>query len=181
MTTPGPSAAPEPADTLRCPACGGANAADAVFCANHSCHKALGDFRYSEEEAKARSNVIEKLADSVNAFVGRPHFITVHVLWFLAWVLVNSGLFMGARVFDAYPFGLLGIVLAIEAILITGFVLIAGQRQSRRAELRAELDYEVNVRSFRKFEEVERRLERLTAALEDRETAGARGARGPAA
>ncbi len=154
----------EPAkSTVVCPACGGPNDSDAVFCANHTCHKALGGIGYSEEVAAERSTLIERIADRINHFVGRPHFITVHVLWFIAWLLVNSGLIMGARVFDAYPFGLLGLVLAIEAILITGFVLIAGQRQGRRAEIRAELEYEVNVRSLRKLERLEERINALSA------------------
>jgi uncharacterized membrane protein len=156
----------EPAKaTAICPACGGTNDAEAVFCANHACHKALGGIGYSEEIAAERSTLIERMADRVNHFVGRPHFITAHLIWFVAWLLVNSGLIMGARVFDAYPFGLLGIVLAIEAILITGFVLIAGQRQGRRAEIRAELEYEVNVRSLRKLERLELRLDALAAEI----------------
>lgn len=65
----------------------------------------------------------------------------------------------------ARPHWLLGIVLAIEAILITGFVLIAGQRPGRRAEIRAELEYQVNVRSLRNLERLELRLDALAAAI----------------
>ena len=158
-----------------CPACGGLNDADAVFCANPHCHKALGEFSYSEEEITARRSLLERVADRVNDFVGRPHFITIHVLWFAAWVLLNSGLIMGARVFDAYPYGLLGIVLAVEAVFITGFLLIAGQRQARRAEIRAEIEYEVNVRAYRKLGELERRFERLLENMERREAASREG------
>ena len=57
------------------------------------------------------------------------------------------------------------ILLAIEAILITGFLLISQGRQGRHAEQRAELDYVVNVRSYRKLLEIESRLERLAARV----------------
>ncbi|MGH8544158.1 MAG: DUF1003 domain-containing protein, partial [Gammaproteobacteria bacterium] len=60
-----------------------------------------------------------------------------------AWVLVNSGLIVAVEVFDVYPFGLLGIILSVEAILITGFLLISQKRQDVHAEKRAELEYEV--------------------------------------
>ena len=152
--------------TRPCPACGGPNPADAVFCAHPGCHKALGEFLYSEEEHAARSSALERLADRVNAFVGTPHFISLHVLWFAAWILLNGGLIMGAQVFDAYPYGLLGIILSIEAILITGFLLISGQRQSRRAEIRAELDYEINVKAYRKLGELEARIDQLARRLD---------------
>ena len=67
--------------------------------------------------------------------------------------------------FDIYPYSLLGILLAIEAILIIGFLLISQARQGRHAELRAKLDYEVNVRSFRKLEQLEATLERIDTRL----------------
>ena len=52
-------------------------------------------------------------------------YIVVHVVWFALWVLVNTGLVMVWPRFGAYPFGLLGLLLAVEAIFITGFVLIS--------------------------------------------------------
>jgi uncharacterized membrane protein len=148
------SATPEQA--IVCPACGGVNPADAVFCGNTKCHKALGGFRYVLEEVEADSSRIERLADHVTDFVGKPHFITIHVVWFLIWAALNSGLIAFIVVFDVYPYGLLGIILGIEASLITSFLLISNNRQNAHAEKRAELDYEVKVRSYRKLLELER-------------------------
>jgi uncharacterized membrane protein len=143
----------------RCPACGGGNPHEAVFCANEACHKALGEFEFVNEVAAARSSRLERMADRVARFTAHPHFVTLHVAWFAAWMALNSGLVVAIAAFDAYPYSLLGILLAIEAILITGFLLISQARQARHAELRAELDYEVNVRSYRKLIEIERRLD----------------------
>ena len=72
--------------------------------------------------------------------------------------------------FDTYPYSLLGILLAVEAILITGFLLISQARQSRYAELRAELDYEVNVRSYRKLQQLETTLGKLANRLDSIES-----------
>ncbi|MGQ0592174.1 MAG: DUF1003 domain-containing protein [Gammaproteobacteria bacterium] len=159
----GVQAAPAP---IICPACRGENPPDAVFCASPECHKALGEFRYVIEELAAQSSLLERLADKVTAFTGRPHFVTIHVLWFLAWVILNSGAIVAGVVFDAYPYSLLGIILAIEAILITSFVLISQNRQNAHQDQRAELDYEVNVKAYRKLGEIQAALGKVTDRLD---------------
>ena len=75
---------------IACPACGGQNPAEAVFCANPVCHKALGGFRYIAEELDARSRPFERLGDRVTAFVGTPSFLVVHAIWFIVWVVLNA-------------------------------------------------------------------------------------------
>jgi uncharacterized membrane protein len=139
-----------------------------VFCASPACHKALGEFKYVLEELAAKARVAEKIADRITEFVGRPQFVAVHVAWFIAWVLLNSGAIALVAVFDAYPYSLLGIALSIEAILITSFLLISNNRQSAHSNKRAELDYEVNVRTYRhilhvtdRLRAIEERLDRL--------------------
>ena len=152
--------------TIVCPQCGGSNGADAVFCRNPDCRKALGAFRYSEEEIRKESRVHERIADRIAAFIGQPYFLVVHALWFLLWVAVNTGIVMISRRFDAYPFGLLGILLSIEAIFITGILLISQNRQSSHAERRSELDYEVNVRTFREIQHLKEILADMRARIE---------------
>src|SRR6185436_21157977 len=135
-------------------------------CGNPICGKALGEFRYVREELLAAARWYEKLADRVTAFVGKPHFLLVHVFWFALWVALNTGLVAVMAHFDEYPFGLLGIILAIEAIFITGFVLISQNRQNAHADKRAELDYEVNVRTYREIHEIDAMLRAIMERLE---------------
>jgi uncharacterized membrane protein len=151
---------------IRCPACGGENEPTAVFCANHDCRKALGEFRYVLEELERDTSRVAKLAERVAELSGRPHFVTLHVLWFALWVLVNSGLMAYFTAFDAYPYGLLGIILSIEGILITLFLLVSNNRQNAHAEKRAALDYEVNVRTWRLVNHLADRLDEITGRLE---------------
>ena len=153
---------------IQCPGCGGANDSNAVFCANAACHKALGGFSYVLEEIERDTSRVAKLAERVAELSGRPHFVTVHLLWFAFWIAANSGLVAIFTTFDAYPYGLLGIILSIEGILITLFLLVSNNRQSVHAEKRAALDYEVNVRTWRlvnhladRLDEVSTRLDRL--------------------
>jgi uncharacterized membrane protein len=148
-----------------CPACGGKNAPDAIFCSNTACHKALGEFKYVLEELQEGVRWHEVLAERVVAFIGTSHFLLVHGLWFLIWVAINTGIFAFVRQFDVYPFGLLGIILAAEAVLIAGFVLISQNRQNAHADKRAELDYEVSVRTHRDIVEVNRQIQSILDEL----------------
>ena len=68
--------------------------------------------------------------------------------------------------FDVYPFGPLGIILSIEAIFITGFLLISQNRQSAHADKRSELDYEVNVRTFREIQHMKSLLADILTRVE---------------
>jgi len=150
---------------ITCPACGGANEATSVFCANPSCRKALGEFSYVLEELARDTSRIARLAQHVAELSGHPQFVTFHIVWFAIWVLVNSGLIAAFSVFDAYPYGLLGIVLSVEGVLITLFLLVSSNRQSVHAEKRAALDYEVNVRTWRLVNHLGDRLDDVLSRL----------------
>jgi uncharacterized membrane protein len=151
-----------------CPACGTANAADAVFCANGACRKALGPFRYAGEELDLRARWHERVAERVVGWVGHSAFFAVHLLWFAVWWVINAGSVRAIHPFDLYPFGLLGILLAGEAILLSGFVLISQNRQQARIGLRMELDYEVSVTTYREVQAVGEALRRLEERMESR-------------
>jgi len=68
-----------------------------------------------------------------------------HGVWFLGWMLVNTGL-VGIRPFDPFPFGLLTLVVSLEAIFLTIFVLMAQSHESAVAELREEVSLQVVLR-----------------------------------
>jgi uncharacterized membrane protein len=85
---------------------------------------------------------------------------------------VNTGALALGAAFDRYPFNLLGILLAVEAIFVTGFVLISQNRQAVHADKRAELDYEVNVRTYREIGEIRDALRALAQQLADLERRG---------
>jgi uncharacterized membrane protein len=158
---------------IACPVCGGSNPPDAVFCGNVDCHKALGEFRYVQEELRAEARWHESLAQRVTDFIAKPQFLAVHAIWFTAWVALNSGVVAALmHHFDTFPFPLLGIILAAEAIFMSCFILITQNRQNVYASKRAELDYVVGVQSYREIRhllELMRlnldRLERMQAEL----------------
>ena len=149
-----------------CPMCRGLNEGTAVFCKNPDCHKALGEFRYALEELGKKSKWHATLVSRIASFVGRPHFVALHLGVVLVWVAANTGLIFMAKAFDAYPFGLLALLLSIEAVLITSILIMSNTGQTELANTRAKLDYEVNVQTYREIQEVLRALDDISARLD---------------
>ena len=93
----------------------------------------------------ANRSWIERLADRLNAAASSTAFLVTHALWFTIWILWNTGAF-GLAPFDPFPFGLLTMVVSLEAIFLTIFVLMAQKRESAIAELREEMSLQVGLR-----------------------------------
>jgi uncharacterized membrane protein len=89
----------------------------------------------------------DKLTDEITSFAGSMRFVYIHAAWFGLWIAINAGLFGAALVFDKFPYGLLTMIVSLEAIFLSTFVMISQNRQSARADVRAELDFETNLRS----------------------------------
>lgn len=86
----------------------------------------------------------DQIADVITFFSGRMTFVYVHVIWFVIWVLLNTGYF-GMPVFDPFPYGLLTMVVSLEAIFLSAFVLISQNRLSAESERRADLDLHIGL------------------------------------
>ena len=114
----------------------------------HSPSRRLGTARakrsLAAQYATARSP-IEVAADRLTRWAASTPFLVVHVLWFAGWMLVNSGA-VGIRPFDPFPFGLLTMIVSLEAIFLAIFVLMAQSRESTVAELREEVSLQVVLR-----------------------------------
>jgi uncharacterized membrane protein len=87
-----------------------------------------------------------RLTDGITNFAGSMPFVYLHAVWFGVWVLVNLGLAGAALAFDRFPFGLLTMIVSLEAIFLSTFVMISQNRQAARADIRSELDFENNIR-----------------------------------
>jgi uncharacterized membrane protein len=86
----------------------------------------------------------ERIADGITNFSGRMSFLYLHAIWFAIWVAVNLGLF-GLKAFDPFPFGLLTMIVSLEAIFLATFVLISQNRTSAEADHRADLALQINL------------------------------------
>ena len=86
----------------------------------------------------------DRIADGITSFSGRMSFIYLHVVWFTAWVLLNTGR-IGIAPFDPFPYGLLTMIVSLEAIFLSAFVLISQNRLAAESERRAELDLHIGL------------------------------------
>src|SRR6202165_3559040 len=77
-----------------------------------------------EEEALERRSRAERLADAGGRFAGSLPFVVLHLVFLIAWLLLNSGKIPRARPFDPYPFSFLGVIVAVEAVILSSFILI---------------------------------------------------------
>jgi uncharacterized membrane protein len=94
-----------------------------------------------EETALKERTLADKVSDAIANFVGSISFVLIHVVWFGAWVGLNAGLWR----FDPYPFSLLCMLVSLEGVLLSTFVLIKQNRMSQRADQRSHLDLQVNM------------------------------------
>ena len=89
-------------------------------------------------QAASERGLQDRIADVITSFSGRMIFVYVHIFWFALWILLNTG-GLGVQPFDPFPYGLLTMVVSLEAIFLATFVLISQNRFSQEAEHRADL------------------------------------------
>jgi uncharacterized membrane protein len=85
----------------------------------------------------------DRVADAITAFSGSMAFVYLHTAWFSAWVLLNTGHVIHA--FDPFPYGLLTMIVSLEAIFLSTLVLITQNRLSREEQQRADLDLHIGL------------------------------------
>ena len=95
-----------------------------------------------EHAALSQRTVGERVADTITAAAGSTWFVGLHLVWFLAWLLVNRS---SPRAFDPYPFPFLTFVVSLEAIFLSLIVLVSQNRLTRQAERRAHIDLQINL------------------------------------
>jgi len=116
--------------------------------------------RNVNEEVAEKLTVVQRLADWLAWFSGSMPFLALSVVWFVVWIVVNT-YDVGIRQFDPYPFGLLTMIVSLEAIFLSIFVLISQNRQAEKDRIRANIDYEVNVKAEMEVAYLHEKTDRL--------------------
>jgi uncharacterized membrane protein len=99
-----------------------------------------------EREEHSKATTADRVADAIANFVGSIAFVWVTVLLVGGWVAGNLLVPRGDRI-DAFPFPLLTLVLSIEAIFLSIFILMSQNRAARVSEKRSHLDLQLNLLS----------------------------------
>lgn len=108
--------------------------------------------KHLTEEFKKIQTIQDKAADKITAFSGSMAFVYIHMVVFAVWIIVN--LVQAKNGFDPFPFGLLTLIVSLEAIFLSTFVMLSQNIQAKQADLRAQLDYEVNVKAEKEVSEI---------------------------
>ncbi len=87
----------------------------------------------------------EKMADFITTFAGSIPFLLFNAYFFAIWIILNIDIIPGVIPFDPFPFGLLTMIVSLEAIFLSVFVLLSQNRASNIARLREELALQVNL------------------------------------
>lgn len=105
----------------------------------------------------------DRISDAITAFAGDIKFVYFHILWFGGWIAAGLGYFGAGYRFDTFPFGLLTMIVSLEAIFLSTFVMISQNRASQKSEIRSQLDYETDLQAEREIAIIMRTLVRIAA------------------
>jgi len=119
--------------------------------------------RNINEEMEVRSTTLERAADLIAEYSGSIQFLVLNAVWFLLWIVWNSLSFVPH--FDPYPYGFLTMVVSLEAIFLSIFVLVSQNRQAAKDRLRADAEYEVNLKAELEITHLHEKVDFLTEEL----------------
>src|SRR5437870_2638903 len=97
-----------------------------------------------EERALQQRSWSERIGDAISAFTGTMTFVFMHVAAFGAWIIINLGM-LPIQPFDPFPFNFLTLVVSLEAIFLSTFVLMSQNRLSRQGDQRAHLNLQIDM------------------------------------
>jgi uncharacterized membrane protein len=112
-----------------------------------------------EETAKANRDRTDRMADAIARFCGSFTCVWVHLIWFGGWVVIN--VLPGVPHFDPFPFTFLTLVVSLEAIFLSTFILISQNHETRLSERRNQLDLQINLLTEQENTKMLKLLERI--------------------
>ena len=119
--------------------------------------------RNINEEIAIRSTTMERMADLIAEYSGSIQFLVLNAVWFVGWIVWNTMPLLPH--FDPYPFGFLTMVVSLEAIFLSIFVLVSQNRQAAKDRLRADAEYEVNLKAELEISHLHEKVDFLTEQL----------------
>jgi uncharacterized membrane protein len=116
-----------------------------------------------ERSARAQEGWVERLDQAIASFCGTVPFLWAHVAWFAGWVLFNT---LGPQPhIDPYPFTFLTLLVSLEAIFLSTFILISQNQETRLTERRNALDLQINLLTEQENTKMLRMLDKIATKL----------------
>jgi uncharacterized membrane protein len=119
--------------------------------------------RNANEETEAKGTALQRITDMIAEFSGSLAFLALHAAWFFIWIAINT--IPGLPAFDPFPFGLLTMCVSLEAIFLSVIVLLSQNRQSAKDRIRADVDYEVNLKAELEVSHLHEKVDHLHSVL----------------
>jgi len=116
--------------------------------------------RNANEEVEEQLTPLQRVADWIAWFSGSMPFLLLNLVWFVIWVAINT-MPLGLPRFDPYPFGLLTMIVSLEAIFLSCFVLISQNRQAEKDHVRSDIEYDVNIKAELEVAHLHEKTDRL--------------------
>ena len=125
-----------------------------------------------EQELARRRSPLDRLSDHITGFTGSIWFIIAHVVFFTLWFVTNTLWILTKDPLDPYPFQLLNLLLAVEAVLLGTFLLMSQNRQNRQADLWLHVVLQVSLLNEQETTKTLQLLKRICEHLDLRDAAG---------
>ena len=127
-----------------------------------------------QSEVEKNRTLVDRIADLIGGFSGSMTFVLLHVIWFATWFLINTRVIPWVKPFDPFPFILLAMIVSVEGVLLSTFVLMKQNRMQQLIDIRDQLDLQINLLSEK---EVTKTLQLLRAIADKLEVVAEPGGR----
>ena len=121
--------------------------------------------RNPSEEIQEQITLVQRLADWIAAFSGSISFLVANAVWFGIWIWLNES---GTWRFDPFPFGLLTMIVSLQAIFLSIFVLLAQNRHAAKDRVRDDIEYEINVKAELEIAHLHEKVEEIREGVLER-------------
>jgi CRP/FNR family transcriptional regulator, cyclic AMP receptor protein len=112
------------------------------------------------ETVEDTRSAVMKVADWIAEFSGSLPFLFIHIGLFAVWIGLNTIMPVSMR-FDPFPFGFLTLVVSLEAIILSVFVLLSQNRQIEREKVRSDIEYDVNLKAEMQIQHMHEKVDNI--------------------
>ena len=123
--------------------------------------------RNPNQDIEHHRTLIVRVAEHIARVVGSVPFLVMHLVFFAAWFWWNL-LTPESEHFDSFPFGFLALLVSLESIILSVFVLLSQNRQADRDRVRNDVEYEVNLKAEMQIAHMHEKVDENYASLQQR-------------
>lgn len=127
-----------------------------------------------DKQEEAKMTLGDKLADKVSEVAGSWTFIFIFIGFLIAWIILNTVVFIGDIKIDPFPYTLLNLVLSCIAAIQAPIIMMSQNRQAKKDSLRNQNDYRIDLKSeliletlYEHMEEILKTQRKLIRMLEE--------------